>query len=110
MASNPSRRCGSLSDPDGAVLWRVWAPLQRRVDLVLVGRDGGRDGLQRRVDACHAHGLAVILDVVYNHLGPEGNYLRGFGPYFTDRYKTPWGEALNYDGPDSDPVRRHFID
>jgi maltooligosyltrehalose trehalohydrolase len=54
--------------------------------------------------------LAVVLDVVYNHLGPEGNYLSDFGPYFTDRYKTPWGLALNFDGPESDPVRRYFID
>jgi len=71
---------------------------------------GGPRGLKRLVDACHQNGLAVILDVVYNHLGPEGNYLSDFGPYFTDRYKTPWGLALNYDGPDSDPVRRYFID
>ncbi len=69
---------------------------------------GGPDGLKRLVDACHAHGLAVILDVVYNHLGPEGNYLGDYGPYFTSRYPTPWGQAMNYDGPDSDPVR-HFI-
>ncbi|MFN8534855.1 MAG: malto-oligosyltrehalose trehalohydrolase [Dehalococcoidia bacterium] len=71
---------------------------------------GGPDGLKRLVDACHAHGLAVILDVVYNHLGPAGNYLAGYGPYFTDRYSTPWGEAVNFDGPDSDEVRRFFID
>ncbi|MGB9081719.1 MAG: malto-oligosyltrehalose trehalohydrolase [Desulfuromonadaceae bacterium] len=70
---------------------------------------GGPDGLKRLVDACHARGLAVILDVVYNHLGPEGNYLHGFGPYFTDRYRTPWGDAVNFDGPDSDPVRSYFI-
>jgi maltooligosyltrehalose trehalohydrolase len=70
---------------------------------------GGPDGLKRLIDACHAGGLAVILDVVYNHLGPEGNYLHGFGPYFTDRYRTPWGDAVNFDGPDSDPVRRYFI-
>jgi maltooligosyltrehalose trehalohydrolase len=69
---------------------------------------GGPDGLKRLVDACHAEGLAVILDVVYNHLGPEGNYLKDFGPYFTDRYRTPWGDAINYDGPNSDPVR-HFV-
>jgi maltooligosyltrehalose trehalohydrolase len=50
------------------------------------------------------------LDVVYNHLGPEGNYLRDFGPYFTDRYKSVWGSAINFDGPDSDPVRRFFIE
>ena len=71
---------------------------------------GGPDGLRRLVDACHAHGLALFLDVVYNHLGPEGNYLQDFGPYFTDRYKTPWGAALNFDGPDSDEVRRFFVD
>jgi maltooligosyltrehalose trehalohydrolase len=70
---------------------------------------GGPDGLKRLVDACHREGLGVALDVVYNHLGPEGNYLRDFGPYFTDRYKTPWGEALNFDGPESDEVRRFFI-
>ena len=70
---------------------------------------GGPEGLQRLVDACHPEGLAVILDVVYNHLGPEGNYLHGFGPYFTDRYRTPWGDAVNFDGPDSDPVRHYFI-
>ncbi len=70
---------------------------------------GGPDGLKRLVDACHAAGLAVILDVVYNHLGPEGNYLGEFGPYFTDRYKTPWGSAINYDGPDSDEVRHYVV-
>lgn len=69
---------------------------------------GGVVGLKELVDACHRLGLAVILDVVYNHLGPEGNYLRDFGPYFTDRYRTPWGEALNFDGPDSDEVRHYF--
>ncbi|HSK75294.1 MAG TPA: malto-oligosyltrehalose trehalohydrolase, partial [Thermoanaerobaculia bacterium] len=71
---------------------------------------GGPEGLKRLVDACHARGLAVVLDVVYNHLGPEGNYLSEFGPYFTGRYKTPWGLALNYDGPYSDPVRRYFLE
>ena len=71
---------------------------------------GGPDGLKRLADACHAHGLALILDVVYNHLGPEGNYLGDYGPYFTDRYRTPWGDALNFDGADSDQVRRFFAD
>lgn len=70
---------------------------------------GGPAGLARLVDACHGAGLAVVLDVVYNHLGPEGNYLRDFGPYFTDRYRTPWGEAVNYDGPGSAAVREFFI-
>ncbi len=71
---------------------------------------GGLDGLRRLVDACHGQGLAVAMDVVYNHPGPEGNYLRDFGPYFTDRYRTPWGEAVNFDGPGSDEVRRFFIE
>lgn len=71
---------------------------------------GGPAGLQRLVDACHARGLAVLLDVVYNHLGPEGNYLRDFGPYFTDVYQTPWGAALNFDGPASGAVRHFFIE
>jgi maltooligosyltrehalose trehalohydrolase len=70
---------------------------------------GSPDGLKRLVDACHATELAVILDVVYNHLGPEGNYLGEFGPYFTDRYRTPWGSAINYDGPDSDHVRHYVV-
>ena len=71
---------------------------------------GGPDGLKRLIDAAHRAGLGVYLDVVYNHLGPEGNYLDEFGPYFTDRYATPWGRAINFDGPDSDEVRRYFID
>ncbi len=71
---------------------------------------GGPAGLRRLVDAAHAQGLSVILDVVYNHLGPEGNYLGDYGPYFTDRYRTPWGSAVNYDGPASDEVRRYFIE
>lgn len=70
---------------------------------------GGPQGLKRLVDACHQRGMALFLDVVYNHLGPEGNYLREFAPYFTDRYKTPWGLALNFDGQDSDHVRWFFI-
>jgi maltooligosyltrehalose trehalohydrolase len=71
---------------------------------------GGPTGLRRLVDACHRAGLAVVLDVVYNHLGPEGNYLEAFGPYFTDRYHSPWGRGLNFDGPGSDEVRRFFIE
>jgi maltooligosyltrehalose trehalohydrolase len=70
---------------------------------------GGPRALKCLVDACHQRGLAILLDVVYNHLGPEGNYLSQFGPYFTDRYKTPWGLALNFDGPHSDDVRWYFI-
>ena len=71
---------------------------------------GGPLGLKRLVQACHERGLAAILDVVYNHLGPEGNYLGEFGYYFTDRYRTPWGDAINFDGPHSDEVRRFFIE
>src|SRR6266849_2635108 len=70
---------------------------------------GSPRDLQRLVDSAHARKLSVALDVVYNHLVPEGNYLGEFGPYFTDRYRTPWGAAINYDGPDSDEVRAYFI-
>src|SRR5690606_3439547 len=66
---------------------------------------GGAVGLQQLVDACHQKGLAVILDVVYNHLGPEGNYLHAYGSYFTDKYRTPWGAAVNFDDAYSDEVR-----
>jgi maltooligosyltrehalose trehalohydrolase len=71
---------------------------------------GGPAGLKSLVNASHRKGLAVILDVVYNHLGPEGNYLGDFGPYFTDRYRTPWGSAINFDGPWSDDVRRFVVE
>lgn len=71
---------------------------------------GGPRGLKELINACHRAGLAVVLDVVYNHLGPEGNYLAEYGAYLTDRYKTPWGAAMNFDGPQSDPVRRFIID
>jgi len=71
---------------------------------------GGPYELQRLVDQAHQTGLAVILDVVYNHLGPEGNFLSQFGPYFTKAYQTPWGDAINYDGPKSDPVRQYVIE
>lgn len=71
---------------------------------------GGAKGLMQLVNACHARGLAVILDVVYNHLGPEGNYFGEFGPYFTDKYRTPWGGALNFDDAWCDGVRNYFIE
>ena len=71
---------------------------------------GGPHGLARLVDAAHAAGIAVLLDVVYNHYGPEGNYLDEFGTYFTDEYKTPWGRAINFDQRGSDPVRRFVLD
>lgn len=83
---------------DGVALYAVHHPY------------GGPEALQRFVDAAHARGLAVCLDVVYNHLGPSGNYLGQFGPYFTDRHHTPWGSAVNLDGPDAGPVRRFIVD
>lgn len=71
---------------------------------------GGPEALKRLIDACHARGLAVLLDVVYNHFGPSGNYLSRFGPYLTHRYATPWGDAINFDERGSDEVRRLFCD
>lgn len=82
---------------DGVAPWSVHEPY------------GGPDGLKRFVDAAHRHGLAVVLDVVHNHLGPSGNYLSRFGPYFTDAHHTPWGSAVNLDQPDSDPVREYLL-
>ncbi|HEX5290202.1 MAG TPA: malto-oligosyltrehalose trehalohydrolase [Streptosporangiaceae bacterium] len=81
---------------DGIALWAVHAPY------------GGPDGLKRLVDACHARGLGVLLDVVYNHVG-IGNRLGDFGPYFTDAHATPWGPAVNLDQPGSDQVRAFLI-
>jgi maltooligosyltrehalose trehalohydrolase len=71
---------------------------------------GGPTGLRRLVDAAHAVGIGVVLDVVYNHYGPEGNHLADFGPYLTDRYDTPWGQAVNVDGPGADEVRRYAVE
>lgn len=71
---------------------------------------GGPLGLQKLVDTCHAKGLAVVLDVVYNHMGPEGNYLGEYGPYFTEKYNTPWGGAINFDDAWCDGVRKYFIE
>ena len=71
---------------------------------------GGPDGLKHLVDACHRRGLAILLDVVYNHFGPEGNYLPQFGPYLTAHFKTPWGDAINFGERGSDGVRRFFCD
>ncbi|MFD8482512.1 malto-oligosyltrehalose trehalohydrolase [Kitasatospora sp. NPDC059673] len=82
---------------DGVSPWAVHEPY------------GGPDGLKRFVDAAHLRGLGVILDVVHNHLGPSGNYLPRFGPYFTDRHHTPWGAAVNLDAPGSDEVRAYLI-
>jgi maltooligosyltrehalose trehalohydrolase len=83
---------------DGVALYAVHEPY------------GGPDGLKRFVDACHVRGLGVVLDVVYNHLGPSGNYVQEFGPYFTDTHSTPWGAALNLDAPGSDEVRAWLLD
>jgi maltooligosyltrehalose trehalohydrolase len=71
---------------------------------------GGPKGLQQLVNACHHKGIAVILDVVYNHMGPEGNYFGEFGPYFTEKYNTPWGNAINFDDAGCDAVRLYFIE
>jgi len=71
---------------------------------------GGPAALQQLVDQCHRKGLAVILDVVYNHIGPEGNYFGKYGPFFTEKYKTPWGNAINFDDSGCDEVRRYFIE
>jgi maltooligosyltrehalose trehalohydrolase len=76
----------------------------------VAGQYGGPDGLKRLIDACHARGLAVLLDVVYNHFGPVGNYTGKFGPYLTQRHCTPWGGAVNFEGSGSDEVRRFFCD
>ncbi|MQY07307.1 malto-oligosyltrehalose trehalohydrolase [Actinomadura macrotermitis] len=83
---------------DGVHLWAPHEPY------------GGPDGLKRFVDAAHGRGLAVVLDVVYNHLGPDGNRLASYGPYFTDAYSTPWGQAVNFDQVGSDEVRAFVID
>ncbi|MGK2948842.1 MAG: malto-oligosyltrehalose trehalohydrolase [Acidimicrobiales bacterium] len=71
---------------------------------------GGPEGLQRLVDACHAAGIGVVIDAVYNHLGPAGNFLAEFGPYFSERHQTLWGDAVNFDGPGSVEVRRFMVD
>ncbi|MEV7598616.1 malto-oligosyltrehalose trehalohydrolase [Kitasatospora sp. NPDC089797] len=82
---------------DGVSLWAVHEPY------------GGPEGLKRFVDTAHRKGLGVILDVVHNHLGPSGNHLPAYGPYFTDRHHTPWGSAVNLDAPGSDEVRDYLI-
>lgn len=71
---------------------------------------GGPEGFKKLVDACHQHGISVILDVVFNHIGPEGNYFPDFGPYFTKKYAGDWGNAMNFDGQYSDGVRNYFIE
>jgi len=95
LASFPGRRGWGY---DGVALWATQPAY------------GTPEDVKRFVASCHAHGLAVLLDVVYNHLGPDGNYLAEFGPYFSARYKTPWGAALNLDEAGSDEVRQFFVD
>lgn len=70
---------------------------------------GGVKAFKELINTCHKNGIAVILDVVYNHLGPEGDYFGNFGPYFTNKYKTPWGKAINFDDEYSDEVRNYFL-
>ncbi|MFE0178101.1 malto-oligosyltrehalose trehalohydrolase [Streptomyces sp. NPDC059002] len=82
---------------EGVSLWAVHEPY------------GGPEALKRFVDAAHAHGIGVVLDVVHNHLGPSGNHLPAFGPYFTETHHTPWGAAVNLDAPGSDEVRAYLI-
>ncbi|MFJ9525627.1 malto-oligosyltrehalose trehalohydrolase [Streptomyces cyaneofuscatus] len=82
---------------EGVSLWAVHEPY------------GGPEGLKRFVDTAHELGLGVVLDVVHNHLGPSGNYLPAFGPYFTDTHHTPWGAAVNLDAPGSDEVRAFLL-
>ncbi|WP_433328961.1 malto-oligosyltrehalose trehalohydrolase [Spirillospora sp. CA-294931] len=95
VASFPGRQGWGY---DGVHLWAVHEPY------------GGPDALKRFVDMAHQRGLAVVLDVVYNHLGPSGNTLRNFGPYFTDVYSTPWGDAVNFDQEGSDEVRAFVVE
>ncbi|WP_405930663.1 malto-oligosyltrehalose trehalohydrolase [Streptomyces sp. NBC_00827] len=82
---------------EGVSLWAVHEPY------------GGPEALKRFVDRAHELGLGVVLDVVHNHLGPSGNYLPAFGPYFTDTHQTPWGSAVNLDAPGSDEVRAYLV-
>ena len=102
----PSRSCRSPSSRERATGATTAWDSSRRPPRTEV-----REAFKRLVDAAHRHGLGVILDVVYNHLGPEGNYLGAVtaGRFFTDRHHTPWGEAINYDGRDSGPVRDFVI-
>jgi maltooligosyltrehalose trehalohydrolase len=95
VAAFPGRRGWGY---DGAALFAVYEEY------------GGPDGLKRLVGACHARGIAVLLDVVYNHFGPVGNYSGKFGPYLTSRHRTPWGDAVNFEDRGSDEVRRFFCD
>src|SRR5438876_554291 len=119
------QRLGATYLGSGRCHFLVWAPTAEHVAQFPGNRNwgydgvypfavqssyGGPEGLMRLVDACHQRDMAVVMDVVYNHLGPEGNYLADFGPYFTDAYRMPWGAAVNFDGPQSDNVVRFFVE
>ena len=119
----PSTAAPRVSTTSSSSVWMSWRSCPSRPSVAPTA--GATTGCSRTpstsptearrpssefVDACHARGLAVCLDVVYNHVGPVGNYLQAFGPYFTDRHSTPWGPALNLDGPGSEEVRRWVID
>jgi maltooligosyltrehalose trehalohydrolase len=89
--------------------WRNWG-YDGVYPFAVQSSYGGPKKLQELIDECHKKGLAVILDVVYNHIGPEGNYLGNYGPYFTEKYNTPWGNAINFDDAWSDGVRNYYIE
>ena len=93
---------------DGSSAYRNWG-YDGVYPFAVQNSYGGPEGLKKLVDACHQQGVSVILDVVYNHFGPEGNYISNFGPYFTETYRTPWGSAVNYDDAHSPDVRNYFI-
>ncbi|ARV58544.1 malto-oligosyltrehalose trehalohydrolase [Nostocales cyanobacterium HT-58-2] len=93
---------------DGGFAYRNWG-YDGVYPFAVQNSYGGPEGLKRLVDAAHQEGIAVVLDVVYNHFGPEGNYMSHFGPYFTETYRTPWGSAMNFDDAHSHDVRNYFI-
>lgn len=95
--------------PEGGCAYRNWG-YDGVYPYAVQNSYGGVTGLKQLVDACHQAGMAIVLDVVYNHFGPEGNYLNQFGPYFTATYKTPWGTAVNFDDRQSHHVRQYFLE
>lgn len=95
-------------DAEPALAYRNWG-YDGVFPFAVQNSYGGPEGLKQLVDACHAQGIAVILDVVYNHFGPEGNCMSHFGPYFTETYRTPWGSAMNFDDAYSPGVRDYFL-
>jgi maltooligosyltrehalose trehalohydrolase len=93
---------------DGGCAYRNWG-YDGTYPFAVQNSYGGPEGLKQLINACHQQGVAVVLDVVYNHFGPEGNYTSCFGPYFTETYRTPWGSAVNFDDAHSPGVRNFFI-